>query len=53
MIDKWEYKIIYLDAHINKAKEELNTLGALGWELVAIAYGCAVNTSAYLKRRVM
>lgn len=41
---KWEYCYVNL-MYVNKGKEEMNKLGAEGWELVSVN-----NSIAYFKR---
>ncbi len=46
--DRWEYHSIGLSFRTAKTMEEMNALGAQGWELVAITH----TLHAFFKRRL-
>jgi hypothetical protein len=52
--DKWEYLIVHGQVSHFLTDQRLNELGAQGWELVSVTFGCVGDascyTSAYLKR---
>lgn len=54
-MEQWEYKVVYSKDTPKILEQELNKLGAEGWEVVGIAEAifnsCSNGSSIILKRR--
>ena len=48
---KWEYKVIYNEFPSQRAEDDLNKLGAEGWELVAINIAGLSNRGRFTFKR--
>ena len=48
---KWEYKVIYNEFPSQRAEDDLNKLGAEGWEFVAINIAGLSNRGRFTFKR--